>query len=74
MAYTANLGSNSCKDCTLMGDVVNIGSRLQGLAAPGEILVSKEVYDAVDSAYPDARERMLEVKGISKPVQAFSLT
>ena len=58
----------------MMGDVVNIGSRLQGLAGPGEILVSSEVYDVVNSDYPDAQERTLEVKGISDPVHAFALS
>ncbi len=74
MAYAANLGSDDCKDYTMMGDVVNIGSRLQGLAGPGEILVSSEVYDTVNSDYPDAQERTLEVKGISHPVHAFALS
>lgn len=74
IGYTANLGSDDCKDYTIMGDVVNIGSRLQGLAGPGEILVSREVYDAVNSDYPDAQERTLEVKGISDPVRAFVLS
>lgn len=73
MAYASLVGSDDCKDYTVMGDVVNIGSRLQGLAEQGEILVSQEVYDKVADAFPNARERVLEVKGISEPMHAYSL-
>ena len=56
-----------------MGDVVNIGSRLQNLAGPGEIIVSDKVYEHIRSAYPNARRQTLELKGISDPVTAYSL-
>lgn len=74
LAYATTVGSDHCKDYTLMGDVVNIGSRLQGLAAPGEILVSEEVYRTVEGSYPDAAARVLELKGIPEPVRAYVLT
>ncbi len=74
VGLTANLGSNECKDYTMMGDVVNIASRLQNLAGPGEILVSAEAYEHIRGAFPNARERTLEIKGINEPVQAYSLT
>ncbi len=73
MANASLVGSDDCKDYTVMGDVVNIGSRLQNLAKRGEILVSEEVYQQVAGAVPDASERFLELKGISKPVRAYSL-
>lgn len=74
MALTATVGSDDCKDYTMMGDVVNIGSRLQNLAGPGEIVVSAEAYAQIRSAFPNARERRLDVKGIREPVRAYSLT
>ena len=73
MAYASTVGSDDCKDYTLMGDVVNIGSRLQNLAGPGEVIVSDEVYQQVEGSFPDAEERVLELKGISDPVKAYSL-
>ena len=74
MALTTTVGSDECKDYTVMGDVANIASRLQGLAGPGEILVSNEVYKAAQGTFPGARKRVLELKGISDPVVAYSLT
>ncbi len=71
---TTTVGSNTCTDYTVMGDVANIASRLQGLASPGEILVSDAVYEAVQGAFPDAHKRELELKGISHPVVAYTLT
>ena len=74
VAYASTVGSDDCKDYTIMGDVVNIGSRLQGLAAPGEILVSDAVYETVSSTFPNAREQVLELKGIKEPVKTYILT
>ena len=73
LAFASLVGSDDCKDYTVMGDVVNIGSRLQNVAGRGEILVSEDVYKQVASAFPDAQERVLELKGISEPVRAYSL-
>ena len=70
---TATVGSNLCKDYTVMGDVANIASRLQGMAGPGEIIVTEEVYEHVQSEYPDAQKRELDLKGISHPVVAYML-
>ena len=67
------MGSNSCTDYTIMGDVANIACRIQSIAKPGEILVSDEVYDAVSDVYPGADGRAIDLKGIDYPVQAFSL-
>lgn len=73
LALTTTVGSDDCKDYTVMGDVANIASRLQGLARPGEILVSEEVYKVVQEAYPNAGRRVLDLKGISQPLAAYSL-
>ena len=73
VAYTGVVGSDNCDDYTALGDAVNIASRLQGEAAPGEILVDKDVYEKVGSAFPNARKRVLELKGIKEPVHAYSL-
>lgn len=70
---TTTVGSNRCTDYTVMGDVANLASRLQGMAGPGEILVSSDVYQAVQNGFPGARERVLELKGIDEPYVAFTL-
>ena len=57
----------------MMGDVVNIGSRLQNLAGPGEVLVSEEADEQVKGAFPSAQGRELEIRGIGEPVKAYSL-
>ena len=70
---TATVGTNLCKDYTVMGDVANIASRLQGLAGPGEIIVTEEVYEQVRSSFLNAEKLVLELRGISYPVVAYLL-
>ena len=70
---TATVGTNLCKDYTVMGDVANIASWLQGLAGPGEIIVTEEVYEQVQSTFPNAEKLVLELRGISYPVVAYLL-
>jgi len=70
-AYVGNVGAGEVKDFTAIGDVVNTGSRLQGAAASGEIVMSSRVYDAVRERYPDATSRLLELKGKAEAEEAY---
>jgi class 3 adenylate cyclase len=72
-ALATNMGSTNCSDYTMVGDSINIASRLQGKAASGEILVTDEAYEPISAAFPDAVRVEYLVKGISHPVAARRL-
>ena len=61
----------SYRDFTAIGPVVNLASRLQGAARPGEILITEEVFNQVKDNFPNAQSRELMLKGVSKPVTAY---
>ena len=69
-ALVTNMGSTNCSDYTMVGDSINIASRLQGKAATGEILVTDEAYKAISAEFPDAVRVEYLVKGISQPIGA----
>ena len=73
LAITGKVGSESCNAYTALGDVVNVASRVQTEASAGETLVTEEVYEAVRNAFPNAKEQVLELKGIPEPVKAYLL-
>jgi adenylate cyclase len=62
-----------CRDFTAVGDVVNVAARLQGVAQPGEIVLTEEVYQQVAERYPEAEARDFRLKGLSRPVRAYTL-
>jgi len=72
-ALATNMGSTNCSDYTMVGDSINIASRLQGKAASGEILVTDDAYKPVSAAFPDAIRAEYLLKGISRPVVAHRL-
>jgi class 3 adenylate cyclase len=63
------------RDGDLLGDGVNIAARLEGLAQPGGLCVSRTVYEQVSSklsvAFVDIGEQ--EVKNIPAPIHAYTL-
>jgi adenylate cyclase len=61
------------KDFTIIGPVVNLASRIQGTAKPGEILVTEEVYGQVEDLFPASESRTYQLKGIENPVKAYTL-
>jgi adenylate cyclase len=61
------------KDFTIIGSVVNMASRIQGTAKPGEILVTEEVYGQVADLFPGSESRTYQLKGIETPVKAYML-
>src|SRR5262249_28466541 len=62
-------------DSDLMGDGVNIASRLEGVARPGAVCLSEDAYRQVrsrlDLAIDDLGE--IKLKNIAEPVRAYSL-
>lgn len=69
-AFVGNVGEGATKDYTVLGDTVNIAARLQGAAAPGEILMTEDSYAFVEAQFPSAPRRELELKGKSGTVVA----
>ncbi len=62
-------------DGDLMGDGVNIAARLEGIAAPGGICLSRAAFDQVegklDAAFIDLGDH--ELKNIARPVRVFAI-
>src|SRR5206468_955145 len=62
-------------DGDLMGDGVNIASRLEGVAAPGAICLSEDAYRQVrarlDLSVSDLGDTQL--KNIAEPIRVYSL-
>jgi len=72
-ALTTNMGSTNCSDYTMVGDSINIASRLQEQATAGEILVTEDVYKTIKEVFPSAVRVEYSLKGISPPVAAYRL-
>ena len=68
-----NLGDVIQEEERIYGDGVNIAARLEGLANPGGICISKTAFDQIESKLPYGYEFLGDqtVKNIAKPVGAY---
>jgi adenylate cyclase len=68
-----NIGSDIHKDYTVIGNQVNVASRLVSLAKPGQILISKRTYSRVRDSVQVENKGEIRVKGIHNPVATYAV-
>jgi len=70
-----NLGDVIVEEHDIFGDGVNVAARLEGLAEPGGVCVSRVVHDQVRDklAYPFEDRGEQRVKNLARPVRIYAL-
>ncbi|MFQ5875166.1 MAG: adenylate/guanylate cyclase domain-containing protein [Dehalococcoidia bacterium] len=73
LVVVGSIGDNLRMDYSAIGDTTNLASRLQGIAEPGEILVSESTSRLVEGYVRLEALEPVQVKGKTEPVSIFKV-
>lgn len=68
-----NIGTQEKMEYTVIGDSVNSASRLNGLAGPGEVIISQAVFQAMGVLVDAEPLGPRQIKGVSEAVISYRL-
>ena len=66
-----NFGSQQRMDYTIIGNQVNLASRLQAAAEPGQVLIARQTWLLTRDAFECISKDPIQVKGFEHPVQTY---
>lgn len=74
LSVLATVGDEIKAEYTAMGDTANLAARLQGLAAPGTVLIGHDTYALVRHVFEIAPLGAREVRGKDAPIAVYEVT
>ncbi len=73
LVISGGIGTSQRQDYSVMGDPVNLASRLEGLSEAGEILVGENTYRLTAPLFEFEALKPVKVKGKEKPAPLYRL-
>jgi class 3 adenylate cyclase len=73
LAMAGKVGAQDRMEYTLIGEEVNLASRICGKAAPRQVLVTKQTWDQVEGEMKGRELEPVTVKGLSYPIRIFEV-
>jgi adenylate cyclase len=68
-----NIGSPKRMDYTVLGDTVNVASRLESIAEPNQILIGEETYNRIKDKFKTREIGLRKLKGKSQDLRVYEV-